>query len=361
MKIIKKILRNIYNNFNSFFFVKFSKKIGGTYLIKKDLGIIFNFFYKNFFTFHLRPKYAEDYNLIDYKIIDNVGIIIQGPINDIVFLLNTIKIYKKIFPLSVIIVSTWEDTEKKIIDQLRKLNIILLLNKFPKNKGFGNINLQIESTYAGLKYLKNANIEFALKTRTDMRIFNPKSLNFLLNIFNLYPIKNNSFFKDRIIATDLITCKFRIYGLTDLILFSKTDILLLYFNKNKFDDDLKSFFNGRHPLIINDTPVISEIFLCARYLLNKKIKLFWTLDHWWECLREYFCIIDSQSLDIYWNKYDKEYEKRFILNYTKKTNRVVDYSDWIDLYTNKNVDWKKYKYKEEWIIKNDKLFQNKVM
>ena len=39
------------------------------------------------------------------------------------------------------------------------------------------------------------------QTRTDMRIFNPKSLNFLLNIFNLYPIKNNSFIEDRIINT----------------------------------------------------------------------------------------------------------------------------------------------------------------
>ena len=42
---------------------------------------------KNFFI-----RVSADSPLIDYKIIDNVGIIIQGPINDIDFLLNTINL-----------------------------------------------------------------------------------------------------------------------------------------------------------------------------------------------------------------------------------------------------------------------------
>tara|TARA_B100000886_G_scaffold338614_1_gene301870 strand:- start:29 stop:1114 length:1086 start_codon:yes stop_codon:yes gene_type:complete len=361
MKIIKKIHQFIYKKFNSFFFINLSKKIGGTYLTKKDFGVVFNYFSKNYFSFHLRPKYAADYNLINYKKNSNVGIIIQGPVNDIVFLINTIKIYKKIFPSNKVVLSTWSNTDKKFLNKLKKLNIIVLLNKLPTDNGFGNINLQTFSTHAALKYLKDLNIEYAIKTRTDMRVYNPKALNFLLNIFNSYPIKKNTNIDRRIIATDLITCKFRIYGLTDLVLFGCTNDLLLYFTNKNFDREIQHYFKKKHPLIINETPVISEIFLCARYLLNKNIKLLWTLEHWWECLRDYFCIVDSQLLDLYWNKYDKQHEKRFITNYTKKTNRVVDSADWLDLYLNKNVDWNKFKYKEKWLIQNDKLFQKKVM
>ena len=51
--------------------------------------------------------------------------------------------------------------------------------------------------------------------------------------------------------------------------------------------------------VINETAVMSEILLCARYLKIKGIKLDWTLEHWWYCLSKYFGIIDITALTSY--------------------------------------------------------------
>ena len=366
---IKKIINKIYKKFilkifffNKYLVVNFNKNIGGEKLVTKEIGFLFKFIFNNFFTFHLRPKKSNALNLISYKELSDIGIIIQGPIkNNKNFLINTINIYKKIFSKSKIIISIWEDEDINFLNKLKNLDIELIINKYPQKKGFGNINLQIISTNAALKLLKKLGIEFAIKTRTDCRIYNPKSLNYLKNMYDYFPVKKNENIKGRIIASSLITCKFRIYGLTDILLFSKTDILLNYFNNELFDDSLLSIFNSKHPLIINETPVISEIFLCSRYLIHSNVKIDWTLENWWDSLKDYFCIIDNNSIDMYWNKYDKDYEHRFIFIYSKKTNRIVEFSDWLDLQSTDNIDWHKYNYKEVWGIKNDILYQKKVL
>ena len=44
--------------------------------------------------------------------------------------------------------------------------------------------------------------------------------------------------------------------------------------------------------------------MCSRYLSALGHHLKWTLKDYWNFLKDYFCVIDADSLDLIWNKYD---------------------------------------------------------
>ena len=77
---------------------------------------------------------------------------LQGPVittHD--YTLETIKIYKKIFPKSHIILSTWQDENTEYLKKINSDDCIIIQNKKPDFSGSSNINLQIASSNAGIK------------------------------------------------------------------------------------------------------------------------------------------------------------------------------------------------------------------
>ena len=70
---------------------------------------------------------------INIRVDNKFAIIIQGPIeNEDEFTLETVKIYKKIFPNTKIILSTWNTEKQSIIDKFKRENIEIILNEIPK-------------------------------------------------------------------------------------------------------------------------------------------------------------------------------------------------------------------------------------
>ena len=123
-------------------------------------------------------------------------------------------------------------------------------------------------------------------------------------------------------------------------MFGHINDLLIYFDKKNFIESLSDFKININNLLINETPVVAEIFLCSRYLKKLKGDLEWTLDDWWKCLEKYFCVVDNSSLDVFWNKYDWNYEYRYIRTYSDKFARSVDFQDWLSLYSKYENNWK---------------------
>ena len=84
----------------------------------------------------MRPKIFEDFKLESTcEISEKFAVIIQGPIQENnEFLKQTIKIYKKIFKNSLIIVSTWESEDKQVIEELKSENIHIILTDDTKIK-----------------------------------------------------------------------------------------------------------------------------------------------------------------------------------------------------------------------------------
>lgn len=340
-KIIKSYF---YNIFRPFIF-KFDKKIDQQSLVKKEKGFIINGTVNNFFTYHLRPKKSDNFHLFSSSNVnEKVGIIIQGNIgNNYSFLKETLKIYEKIFPNIQIILSTWKSESQIDILKLESKNVKILFNEEPNEKSPGNTNYQIMSTYAGLKYAQEIGLEYCLKQRTDIRIYKNDAIAYLLSLLKIFPLKQKNKFKNRIISTSLTTLKYRLFSISDYVLFGNTKDLLLYFDNLDYSKSLIKHNFGHEPCFIQDTPVEAEIFLCARYLKQNNENLDWNLDFWWKSVKEYFCIIDSISLDLIWAKYDYDIEHRFYKSYSNKFSRCIEFSDWLLLY-NEEVEnnWKKF-------------------
>ena len=354
-------VKKFYNKFD-FFKNNLNKKIEHQSIIDKESGFIIDNTKNNFLTYHLRPKKAEDFNLESTcKIDEKIAIIIQGPIQEkFDFLKNTLEIYKKIFKNSIIIISTWKSEDIEKINTLKDENIYILFNDEPE-KSQSNIDHQIFSTNIALKFAMNHNAKYSIKTRADVRINKSNLETFFISLIKTFPVKSNSLIKSRIVVPSLITFKFRIFSLSDIVMFGETNDLLQYFDLELFRDGLKKFDLNEKKLLKNETPVVAEIFLCARFLNKLDNSINWNLESWWDSLKNYFCIIDNSSLDLFWHKYDWNYEYRYIRTYSDKFARAIDFQDWLSLYNNSENNWRKSsdeheKYDEFLKLKN--IFKN---
>ena len=355
---IKKIYNKIFNNLH----FNLSKKISGIKIIRKEYGFILSFLSHNFLSFTLRPKKSDDFNLISTSKYEKnkFGIILQGPMGeDGLFALETIKIYKRIFPDCKIILSTWENENKNLIEKIKSLNIDIILNKIPDSPGNGNINLQLKSTYEAIRLCKNNKIEYAFKTRTDCRVLKPNTLDYLESLIEKFPADENNFTKFRIIANSIATCKYRIYGLTDICLFGKTDDMENFFFYEDEETIIKKYNFPKNKLI-NQTHLKAEILLTSRYLIKIGHKLDWTLEDWWLVLKKYFCIVSSSEIDFFWKKYNWQYEQKLARTYFHKSHRLIEHSDWFSLYTGKNLNWGNLDYKEKWEFSKGKVIKKSI-
>jgi len=342
---LKKI--NIFDKLKYNIVLDFSKEISGLKFANRGIDFILSFSKSNFISFVIRPKNSKNFKLISTEEIDikEFGIIIQGPINnktEFNFINETIEIYKKIFPNTLIVISTWQNS---YTDNLKNSeHIKICKSKLPDKPGLGNINYQIKSTSNAIKILKENGIKNILKTRSDCRIMKPNLKSYFLSLQKTF-ISDD--LNSRIFASNIATCKYRVYGITDILLFGKTEEIEIYFKDEVEEDILKKYSFNR---IINETAVITEILLCARYLKNKGVKLEWTLEHWWLCLSKYFGIVDMNSLDLFWYKYDWNFEQRFTKNYLFKSSRSIEFSEWLSMYNNFELNFKDIGYKEKFFL-----------
>ena len=338
---LRSLLKKFYTKFD-FFKNNLNKKIDHQSIIDKESGFIIDNTKDNYLTYHLRPKKAEDFNLESTcKIDEKIAIIIQGPIQEkFDFLKNTLEIYKKIFKNSIIIISTWKSEDIEKINTLKDENIYILFNDEPE-KSQSNIDHQIFSTNIALKFAMNHNAKYSIKTRADVRINKSNLETFFISLIKTFPVKSNSLIKSRIVVPSLITFKFRIFSLSDIVMFGETNDLLQYFDLELFRDGLKKFDLNEKKLLKNETPVVAEIFLCARFMNKLNNSINWNLESWWDSLKNYFCIIDNSSLDLFWHKYDWNYEYRYIRTYSDKFARAIDFQDWLSLYNNSENNWRK--------------------
>lgn len=285
-----------------------------------------------FFTYTKKPKFANNFSLFsqDVNNIHNVSIIIQGPIiSKDNFTLETIKIYKKIFPSHIIILSTWLDQDTFIFDNL---DIVILKNSYPVNYGIHNINLQIISTKNALDYLKNLNIKYVYKTRTDQRIYTPDTTHYLLNLLNLFPL-NNDMQKNRLIVLGMNTFKYRLYGISDMFMFGSFFDMYNYWN---CDLDLRNItienINSNSNTIYNYSRLrVCEVWLSTNYQFKLGRQIKWTLNDSLRFYRDNFIIIDKAMLNLYWGKYT--YLESKWINYNKQNNlfQELTFLDWINL------------------------------
>jgi len=299
--------------------------------LKSFLKKLFNLFEKPlpyFFTFHLRPKRADKIGTVADKSLkySKVAIVIQGPIvYDEDFTLETIKLYKKIFPEAIIILSTWDYEKTEYVDKIKNEGIEIILNKPPVVKGAQNVNFQLISAFVGIKKAGQLGAEYVCKTRTDQRIYNPNALVFLSNIVEKFPVVGDYKQKKRIVGVSLNTFKYRLYGVSDMNLFGNVDDILNYFSAEP-DEEGKNLkkVSASYP----------EVYLSVSYLQKIGRQLLWTLRDSWRVLAEHFIIVDEKSLDLYWYKYARMKEFRYLRYGEASNDRELTFCDWFNIHAN---------------------------
>jgi hypothetical protein len=283
-----------------------------------------------------RPQSAAQVTTINDSLIQKskLAVILQGQIileKD--FTLETLKIYKSTFKDHILILSTWEGEDAATIDAARKMGVHCCINPKPKYFGVSNINLQIVSSGAGVRKAHELGAEYALKSRTDQRIYAPDVAEYLHNLLESFPVKGNfPKQKKRIVCVSMNTFKYRMYGLSDMTIYGHIDDMLLYwdisldervFPQEEKDrpNTLASFAKWR----------VCEVYLATEFLKRIDRKIEWTLADSWLAYVENFCVIDKEQLDLFWPKYGRaEYRWRsYQQNYRTQE---MTFRDWFNIY-----------------------------
>ena len=314
--------------------------IGGQKITKTERGFLIDATIDNYLTYHLRPKRSKNFKLEStFKVSDKFAVIIQGPIQEnLNFLKNTLQIYKKNFKNSLIIVSTWKDEENNLSKEFYDDNVHFIFNEKIKKSKF-NLSQQITTTKAALDFAKTHNVKYCLKTRTDQRIYNNNLDSFFISLLKTFPVKQNKLINSRIVVPAIFTFKFHLYHLTDLIMFGETDDLINYWDNESYEKGLEKIGLNNKDQFVNQTPLNPETFLCSRLIRKIENKVVWDLENWWRCLKDYFCIIDNESLDLLWFKYDWDIEYRNLKTYSDRISSSVSFHEWLSIYNNFENNW----------------------
>jgi len=318
-------------NFLSFILKQFLKIVPPAVVQKNILNIANNLetYSNSFFSYHLRPKIAKDITLTNNKNYSNIGIIIQGPlVFEQNFTLETVKLYKKFFKNAIIVISTWEGENNDYVNIIRNEGIFIVLNKKPEKSGALNSNYQIVSTLAGLRLLETKGVEYLLKTRSDQRIYNYQSIELFQKLIHNYPAIN-SFQKNRIISINLTTLKYMPYALGDMCMFGSLSDLINYWNieleNRELDREVTVGLSIKELTKLN----VAETFYCTQYLNKIGFPTLISINNSWKAYRELFIVVDYTSVDLFWYKYNREFEYKYRF-YQENSFELFKYIDWLD-------------------------------
>lgn len=264
-----------------------------------------------------------------------IAVIIQGPLKkEDSFTLETIRLYKKtLLPSTHIIVSTWEDEDASTLAELRALGAHVITSKKPNNNGILNINFQITSVKNGLKVAEGLGAEYILKTRTDVRIYATNVEEYLCGLLKSFPPSGNYDQKYRILGLSFNSNMYRMYNISDIVIFGHISDMLKYWN-TQLDTRSEEPVGLKNTLREWSESRMVETYLTTLYLEKIGRTLQWTVSDSFSALAENFIIIDEQSLDIFWYKYNywNEYRNR---NYRVVRNDIcITFRDWMSLYAN---------------------------
>jgi len=294
---------------------------------------------KSFLTYHDRPLPAASVSTLSDGLRESpsLAIVIQGPILHINgFTLETVKIYQRHFAGSRIILSTWDDESSPVIRQFEELGVMVIQNKKPLYAGESNINMQIVSTQSGMLKAKEFGVERALKTRTDQRMYAPDLADFFHNLTETFPLKGHwPKQRSRIVGCSLNSFKYRMYGLSDMLIYGDIDDMLLYWDIGL---DERIFNEQQRIQAAASLGNFSRWRICEVYLATEFLKKIgrepkWSLADSWSVFADHFCVVDKEQLDLFWPKYNHR-EYRWLRYDEHVSTRELCFREWLNLYAN---------------------------
>jgi hypothetical protein len=269
----------------------------------------------HFYTYHERPKAAAEIHLDGVRHetlhLAPTAVVIQGPlVGSDNFTLETVRLYRRLMPQALLVVSTWRSTSPVAIEQLRAEGADVVLSDPPAVSGGHNINFQMISTSAGIRHARQAGCEYVIKTRTDQRFHAHAVLPYLFALLEEYPSIDPARQRQRIIELSLSICRYRPYSMCDMFQFGHVDDLLAMW---ELPLDPRSHTAAEYALQ-QITPRrfaedrTAEVYVHRGYLeaIGERTEV--DLATYYRHMADYFIVIDKEAVDLFWNKYEaREY------------------------------------------------------
>ena len=289
---------------------------------------------------------------------ESIGIILQGPIkHEDNFTLETVRYYHNLFPTAVLIVSTWITEDKRVLGQMEKEGAHVITSEMPAISGVANVNYQIKSTLAGIYFAEKQGLRHVLKTRSDQRIYSWNALRYLFALNKEFPVSSGIKTKERIIIANEFTRRFTPFHFSDFLMFGTVEDLKLYWEQPFSQITERGYFIRISE--VNEENC-AERFLSQNFVAKILPDCQYTMSEYYSVLRNYFCIVDLQQLDLYWHWGQKWAAglrlktKHFSARYNSEM--CIDFADWLYLYQNgeelhlPEKVWKKQKYADDVVL-----------
>lgn len=259
-----------------------------------------------------------------------VAVVIQGPIlEEDDFTLQTVKLFRTTFPASPLIVSTSDDTPPHLLEALQSAGARTITSRAPEVPGPWNLNRQIHSTRAGLEAARRLGATFALKTRSDVRLYAAHVGDYLAGLWKAFPLDVEGRQRGRLVVLDLATRLLVPHHPSDMLMFGHVDDLLDYWSLPMRGSD-EELSRTRIFGDFLDYP-IPEVLLCEHYLelVGERPKR--TLADWWRVLGQRFMVMDRSSLQFFWKKYNYAENHQMSLDDENRNLRLCSFCDWVNL------------------------------
>ena len=300
---------------------------------------------------------------------DDTAIVIQGPIAyDNNYTAETFKLYRSIYPNVPIVVSTWQgEATDAFRKECKENSVVLLENEPPNFRGPWNVNMQLESSFQGVKYVKeNTSAKFVLKTRTDQRINQFDFLEHFKNLIKTFP-PNCDRLKGRILLLD--ASKKLPFRTADFLAFGYVADIFRFYDipRHAGENDELSYRTNhpwRHELILRIANlcnvqdyipkgheknfrkfnrITSRVAEVESYILRKfYTKYIGTIDRnriielSWKFIRDCLVIVSIRDISLDWPKYENS--TTYDVNGATYSGKM-DFSQWLDMYRNFKIDW----------------------
>jgi hypothetical protein len=258
---------------------------------------------KNYFTWHKRPRTLGNFKSNPSGIShQDTAIVLQGDLNSSArFAIETVKLYKKIFPGIQIVISTWATARIDDIEALEQLGSVVVLNQFPKFPGPSNRNLQLVSSNAGLRTANEMGAKYLLKTRLDQRLYSPHALSLMKGLLDKFPLSGPPTSQtERLVVMSNNTFISRIYGVSDFLTFGIAADVLAYWSQGSQPE---APIDSSESNLDVSSETFPEVYFCNNFLKGTEWDCDWTQKDWELALKSRFIVVDGASLDFFWNKY----------------------------------------------------------
>lgn len=250
----------------------------------------------------------------------DTAVVVQGPIvTRRQFTARSLRLLKRQYPGIRLVLSTWSDTPRDVLQELSPLLDELVVSHKPPQPGPSNINLQIHSTREGLMRAQDPLLKFVLKSRTDIALLDDFWLDTMKLRLSSKPAELGSDVRNPLCVTALNSYFFRPYTVSDFIQFGLNSEVREFW---QIDSDTRSSLPAAPSPLEWAQLQAAEARPCVARAQRHLGDLAWTMRESLDFILRNYRIIDSASVGLFWFKYDW-YRNHRDINCLAKGNRIM--------------------------------------